>query len=175
MMRKKRIYTVAAVCLLVLLYIMIFLLSSDVAEDSSVKSSAVTEFLLKIWGFFQNSDGTGTPTTEAAVDLFPLELEKIVRKVAHFSEYFCVGLLSYSLVLLWWKGKVWSGRVLIGMQLLLSASLDEIHQYFVPGRYAAVKDVLIDCAGGITGMVILRMVFAIRKYKRYKKSPVLFK
>ena len=55
-MRKKRIYTVAAVCLLVFLYMMIFLLSSDVAEDSSVKSSAVTEFLLKIWGFFQNSD-----------------------------------------------------------------------------------------------------------------------
>ena len=76
MMRKKRIYTVAAVCLLVFLYMMIFLLSSDVAEDSSMKSSAVTELLLKIWSFFQNSDGT--PTTEIVVDLFPLELEKIV-------------------------------------------------------------------------------------------------
>lgn len=172
-MRKKRIYTIAAVCLLVLLYIVIFLLSSDVAEDSSVKSSAVTEFLLKILGLFRKSDGT--PTTETVVAVYPLELEKIVRKVAHFSEYFCVGLLSYSLVLLWWKGKVWSGRILIGMQLLLSASLDEIHQYFVPGRYAAVKDVLIDCAGGIAGMVILGMVFAIRKHKRYKKSPVPFK
>jgi len=95
-----------------------------------------------------------------------------VRKVAHFSEYFCVGLLAYSLILLWWKGKVWSGRALIVMQLLLSASLDEIHQYFVPGRYAAVKDVLIDCAGGITGMVMIGMVFAIRKHQRYKKSPV---
>ena len=108
MMRKKRIYTVAAVCLLVFLYMMIFLLSSDVAEDSSMKSSAVTELLLKIWSFFQNSDGT--PTTEIVVDLFPLALEKIVRKLAHFFEYLCVGLLSYSLVLMWWKGKVWSGR-----------------------------------------------------------------
>ena len=147
MMRKKRIYTVAAVCLLVFLYMMIFLLSSDVAEDSSMKSSAVTEFLLKIWSFFQ----------------------KIVRKLAHFFEYLCVGLLSYSLVLMWWKGKVWSGRLLIGVQLLLSASLDEIHQYFVPGRYAAVKDVFIDCAGGITGMVIIGMAFTLR---RHKKSPV---
>ena len=173
MMRKKRIYTIAAVCLLVFLYIMIFLLSSDVAEDSSMKSSAVTEFLLKIWNFFQKSDGT--PTTEIVVDLFPLALEKIVRKLAHFSEYLCVGLLSYSLVLLWWKGKVWNGRIVIGMQLLLSASLDEIHQYFVPGRYAAVKDVVIDCAGGITGMVIIGMVFAMRKYKRNKRSPVSLK
>ena len=159
MMRKKRIYTVAAVCLLVFLYMMIFLLSSDVAEDSSMKSSAVTELLLKIWSFFQKSDGT--PTTEIVVDLFPLALEKIVRKLAHFFEYLCVGLLSYSLVLMWWKGKVWSGR--------LSASLDEIHQYFVPGRYAAVKDVFIDCAGGITGMVIIGMAFTLR---RHKKSPV---
>lgn len=156
MMRKKRIYTVAAVCLLVLLYIMIFLLSSDAAEDSSVKSTAVTEFLRKIWSFFRESDGM--PTTGIVADLLPLELEKIVRKLAHFSEYLCVGLLSYSLVLLWWKGKVWNGRLLIGMQLLLSASLDEIHQYFVPGRYAAVKDVLIDFAGGITGMVIIGVV-----------------
>ena len=100
MMRKKRIYTVAAVCLLVFLYMMIFLLSSDVAEDSSMKSSAVTELLLKIWSFFQNSDGT--PTTEIVVDLFPLALEKIVRKLAHFFEYLCVGLLSYSLVLMRW-------------------------------------------------------------------------
>lgn len=170
MMRKKRIYTIAAICLLVLLYIMIFLLSSDVAEDSSVKSSAVTEFLLKIWSFFRKSGGA--PTTEAVADPYPLELERTVRKLAHFSEYLCVGLLSYSLILLWWKGKVWSGRTLIVMQLLLSASLDEIHQYFVPGRYAAVKDVLIDCAGGITGMAIIGMVFAIRKHKRYKRSPV---
>ena len=162
MMRKKRIYTVAAVCLLVFLYMMIFLLSSDVAEDSSMKSSAVTELLLKIWSFFQKSDGT--PTTEIVVDLFPLALEKIVRKLDHF-----FGLLSYSLVLMWWKGKVWSGRLLIGVQLLLSASLDEIHQYFVPGRYAAVKDVFIDCAGGITGMVIIGMAFTLR---RHKKSPV---
>lgn len=172
-MRKKKIYTVVAVCLLVLLYIVIFLLSSDVAEDSSVKSSAVTEWLLEIWNFFRKSDGT--PMTEIVADLFPLEPEKIVRKLAHFSEYFCVGLLSYSLVLLWWKGKHWSGRVLIGMQLLLSASLDEIHQYFVPGRHAAVKDVLIDCVGGITGMVIIGMVSAIRKHKRYNKSPVSLK
>ena len=144
MMRKRRIYTIAAVCLLVFLYMMIFLLSSDVAEDSSMKSSAVTELLLKIWNFFQKSDGT--PTTEIVVDLFPLALEKIVRKLAHFSEYLCVGLLSYSLVLLY-----------------------EIHQYFVPGRYAAVKDVFIDCAGGITGMVIIGMVFTLR---RHKKTPV---
>ncbi len=157
MMKKKRIYTVAAVCLLVFLYVMIFLLSSDVAEDSSVKSSTVTEFLLKIWSLWQKDDGI--PVTEAVTDLFPLELEKIVRKLAHFSEYFCVGLLSYSLVLLWWKGKTQTGRILIGMQLLLSASLDEIHQYFVPGRHAAVKDVLIDCAGGITGMAIIGIVF----------------
>ena len=156
-MKKKRIYTVAAVCLLVLLYVMIFLLSSDVAEDSSLKGSTVTEFLLKIWSLCRKGDAT--PMTEAVIDLFPFELEKIVRKMAHFTEYFCVGLLSYSLILLWWKGKVWKGRILIGMQLLVSASLDEFHQYFVPGRHAAVKDVFIDCAGGITGMVILGMVF----------------
>ena len=121
----------------------------------------MTELLLKIWSFFQKSDGT--PTIEIVVDLFPLALEKIVRKLAHFFEYLCVGLLSYQSGFNVVEGKVWSGRLLIGVQLLLSASLDEIHQYFVPGRYAAVKDVFIDCAGGITGMVIIGMAFTLKK------------
>lgn len=165
-MRKKKLYTAVAIVLLVFLYVVIFLLSADVAEDSSVKSSAATELLVKIWNFFRRGDGT--PTTEIVTDFFPLGLEKFVRKLAHFSEYLCVGLLSYSLALLWWRRGIRSGRLLIGMQLLVSASLDEIHQYFVPGRHAAVKDVLIDCAGGITGMVIIGAGYALRKHRHFQ-------
>ena len=69
-MRKKRIYTVAAVCLLVFLYMMIFLLSSDVAEDSSMKSSAVSEVHRGDEGRLPLVDESGF---DGVLELFPEE------------------------------------------------------------------------------------------------------
>ena len=162
---KKRIYSAVAVALLVILYIVIFYLSSDLAEESSMKSSAVTRLLVKSWYFLQNGDNV--QVSGDYMDLTMLSLEKLVRKLAHFTEYLCMGWLSYSLVLLWWKGKLRNGRLLILMQLLLSASLDEFHQFFVPGRNASVKDVLIDSLGGITGMILIE--FILRAKRRLSK------
>ena len=44
--------------------------------------------------------------------------------------------------------------LLIGVWLFLSAAMDEFHQFFVPGRYCSLKDVLLDTCGGITGMFV---------------------
>ena len=165
---KKKIYSAVAVVLLVFLYIVIFYLSADVAEESSMKSSAVTKLLLKIWYSFQKGDDV--LFTGDYLDLTAQSLEKIVRKLAHFTEYLCMGWLSYSLVLLWWKGKLQNGRLLILMQLLISASLDEFHQIFVPGRNASVKDVLIDFLGGVTGMILIEVI--LRLHKRFRKSHI---
>ena len=38
--------------------------------------------------------------------------------------------------------------------VFLSAACDEFHQYFVPGRYASVADVLLDTCGGAFGMLL---------------------
>lgn len=37
--------------------------------------------------------------------------------------------------------------------VFLSAAGDELHQYFVPGRYASFLDVLLDTWGGVCGML----------------------
>lgn len=163
----KRCYTIIAVVALILLYIGIFLLSSEVAETSSDKSSAVTRFLLKL--YYAVTSGNGAADGAVYVDAFPLELEKLVRKAAHFSEYFSVGFLSYSLVLLW-HGRWKRGRTIVFCQLVLSAALDEFHQYFVPGRYASVKDVLLDSVGGIFGMLVVFGFFVWHQKRRARKA-----
>jgi VanZ family protein len=38
------------------------------------------------------------------------------------------------------------------------ASLDELHQHFVPGRTAAVGDVLIDTSGGIAAQAVAALL-----------------
>ena len=79
--------------------------------------------------------------------------EHPLRKLAHFSEYACMGILLYVL----WSQWIRRGRrlyLLIGAWLFVSAALDEFHQFFVPGRYCSLKDVLLDTCGGITGMFV---------------------
>lgn len=78
----------------------------------------------------------------------------ILRKLAHFSEYGLLGVL--------WTSELWLGphedRRRGTMERLsfcmLTAFLDETIQLFVPGRSGEIRDVWIDTAGALTGIVI---------------------
>lgn len=151
------IYTVAAVILLMALYSLIFFFSAEDGESSSGVSNKVTEFICHIYYKMIGSGGGGGAVQETA-----LPLEAIIRKLAHFLEYMCVGLLSYSLVVVWHRpGKL--GGLAVILQIVLSAGLDEFHQSFIPGRYASLKDVVIDTAGGIAGILLIAAGIKIKK------------
>ena len=139
--------TAVLIVLLFLIYVMIFNFSAEDATASSGVSQKVTKWLLHLYYKLQGNTGGLTVVIPAGeVD----EAEAVIRKLAHFTEYMLVGLLS-----LW----IW-----LVVQLVISASLDEFHQYFVPGRYASIRDVLIDTAGGLTGMLLVFLVsLCIRK------------
>ena len=77
----------------------------------------------------------------------------LVRKSAHITAYFIFGILVYNAVRLY----RWPVRrtLLISMGVvLLYAISDEFHQYFVPGRSAEVRDVLIDTTAGVVGVLL---------------------
>ena len=42
---------------------------------------------------------------------------------------------------------------------ILYAISDEFHQYFVPERAAELKDVLVDSAGALSGIIIIFLIF----------------
>lgn len=164
-MRVKYGYTVIALVLLIGLYIMIFRFSADDAERSSQISRAVTQLLKDIYDklFSHHTDMIQEEVWETT-----FSVEAVVRKLAHFTEYLCVGFLSYSIARLWIPAR-WQAGIAVGVQLVISASLDEFHQYFVPGRYASAKDVLLDCAGGFWGMIVISLIERIyRSIKGYR-------
>jgi VanZ family protein len=77
----------------------------------------------------------------------------VVRKCAHFIEYFILGILLF-------MGFKDINRLkqTFGISLLLGviyAATDEIHQYFIPGRAMSIKDVFIDSLGVLTGLCLL--------------------
>lgn len=157
---KKGITWIASI-LLFMVYGMIFHLSSDNAQTSSALSQRVTKFILHIYYSMNRSNSNVVVVPYVQVD----ETEAVIRKIAHFTEYSAVGFLSFLVILLWiddWK----KGCKILILQLLLSASLDEFHQYFVPGRYSSIKDVLIDTAGGICGAILIYLVMHRIAFRR---------
>ena len=152
--------TAVLIVLLFLIYVMIFNFSAEDANASSGVSQKVTRWLLQIYYKLQgNTGGLSVVIPAGEVD----EAEAVIRKLAHFTEYMLVGLLSLWIWLLWKAKRLRSGAFVL-VQLVISASLDEFHQYFVPGRYASIRDVLIDTAGGLTGMLLVLLIsLCIRK------------
>ena len=57
---------------------------------------------------------------------------------------------------------------------VLYASSDEIHQLFVAGRGASVRDVLIDTSGAFVGIIlVLTALIIISSVKKRKSEKVL--
>jgi VanZ family protein len=103
----------------------------------------------------------------ASADTFAL-LHHIIRKCAHFTEYFIFSLLVLRGFRAAEKGTRLRWALLTVLIVAGYASLDEFHQSFVPGRTPAVSDVLIDTIGGATAQFAawLRMLLGKSRGKR---------
>ena len=86
-----------------------------------------------------------------------VQINGLLRKLAHFSEYAILFSLVYWLFR---KGFTLSKAIALPLVLLcvvLFAMSDEVHQAFVPGRSPQVRDVLIDSLGATTiALVVLK-------------------
>lgn len=92
-------------------------------------------------------------------------LHLVIRKLAHFTEFACLGLL-----LTWQFGMMGEqGGHLICMPLfcgMAAACVDETIQVFVPGRGPSLMDVWIDTAGAAAGIMAAYIGYNyIRKHK----------
>lgn len=157
---QKLIVTGIAAAMLGILYSMIFSFS---AQDS-VQSGSLSRMISEKCVNFVNAL-SGASWSEAQMAGMAEYFEHPLRKMAHFSEYACMGILVYTL----WSQWMRQGRrlyLLTVVWVFLSAVSDEFHQYFVPGRYASFADVLLDTCGGVFGMLLC--VWACALYQRYR-------
>ena len=97
------------------------------------------------------------------------QFDFIVRKMAHFTIYFILGIFS-TLLFGEFTSKpksIFKRSVLL---CLLYAVSDEIHQYFVPGRACRIMDVTIDTTGGALASAIIVFVILKKVVGKNKKS-----
>lgn len=136
--------------ILILWCILIFSFSSETGELSSNRSQKITNNVLKTYETFFNKK------MESKVKE---KLEVIIRKTAHFSLYFILGILSYSCLT---EYDINNKKQIIYSILfcLLYAISDEFHQLFSPNRTARIFDVFIDTLGSTASIFI---IYFIRK------------
>lgn len=94
-----------------------------------------------------------------------VNLNKILRKIAHAVEYLILAVLLANMFFAFGlKGK--SAIVYILFGVLFYAVLDEFHQLYVPSRDSQVVDILIDFGGGVLGNIMYYLGY----YKLFKKK-----
>ena len=133
------------IILLITWLLLIFIFSAQ-NEEETIKTSGVFDVVINI----VVKDEALKPTAKY-----------IVRKFAHFTEYFILSLLILNVIK---DYKVIDYRWLIFTMIMciLYAISDESHQLFVDGRVGRAADVLIDSSGSLFALICYKIV---KKFK----------
>ena len=139
----------------IIMAMLIFGFSKQDGEESTGLSYKAADIILTVCdkaGIVDYNDNNRDSMIESVQ--FP------IRKAAHMTEYAVLSvLIMLALIVDGLKGI--RLPVISAIIATVFAATDEFHQRFVPGRYGCLRDVLIDAAGSIIGLMIA--------YVRYKK------
>lgn len=136
----------------ILVMAMIFHFSSQGGADSGALSYKVSKAVVKVADEVLDKD-----LSEAQIEAYAEKYHYLVRKLAHFTEYFILAVsVAFPLYVYGMRG-IWlvffAGAFCVGF-----ACLDEYHQSFVAGRTPSKKDVFIDSCGAFLGIIITRII-----------------
>ena len=157
---KINIIRIVLFILILTTFITIFRFSSQDGQTSSSLSKEVTENVTKRINKIQNLEETEKKNVLNRI-------EKIIRKIAHFSLYAIVGIMLMSLACTYEFTEFKRGGLsfLIG---LMYACLDELHQFFISERSAQITDVMIDSMGVLFGILLVMLIYKIYTSRKEK-------
>lgn len=165
-LKSKKYVLFIVLILAILCMFSIFLFSSQDSSSTNILSKNITRKIAEtIFADYKSMDIDFQNKITNELNLF-------IRKTAHFSLYFFMSMLIYTVFALWKKRFLISGIISV-LFCSVYAMLDEFHQSFVPGRTPLVKDVIIDTSGAILGtilgfMIISSVKFIIGNIKRHE-------
>ena len=167
---KEKTYRILSTILLLFIIVsmmMIFYFSSEDSNKSSATSNKITHFVISV--VYKDFDELSLNEQAQIIS----KVDHIVRKAAHFTEFMFLSFVItiYAYMVIAHKKKNTLLSFLFSLPLcILYAFLDEYHQKYVSGRAMAIKDVLIDSAGAITGAIIGFLLFSLIRYCIIKKK-----
>lgn len=162
---KKNIERIILLILLLGTMTIIFGFSSQDGKESGNISKKITEQIVKRIPQIQEKE-------QEEKEIIINRIEKVIRKIAHFSIYTVVGILVMALISTYQIKE--KNRIIISTIIgIIYACSDEIHQSFVPGRSPMITDVMIDTMGVILGILLITTIkLIIQKYQEKLKKMV---
>ena len=148
-----------------LIMYMIFSLSSQTADTSSQLSLGISTEIVITVDHILSAD-----LDQPEIETWAQRIHNYVRKTAHFTEYFLLGLaLAFPLYIYRLKGKLLF--FVSSLSCMFFACSDEFHQAFISGRSQELRDVCIDTLGSITGILLFLFISRIisRWYKKHQR------
>lgn len=136
----------------------VFVFSNQSAMDSSSSSEKTTKFIMQFYPSVKTME-------EKQKQEIEIRMNSVVRKMAHYSIYTLGGVLIACLINTYDfsdKKKIVYGQI----AGTLYAMTDEIHQYFVEGRSAEIRDVFLDSLGIATGIILVMIIYKMIKKKK---------
>ena len=154
---------IAAFAALILWLSVIFSFSGESAEVSSGTSASVI-------------DKVATVTVEEYKNYTPPQKiefieswQHVIRKSAHFTEFFILGALSFTALLTLPLTRK-SRFVIAPVFCLLCAFFDELSQTFSEGRSMQITDMLIDFSGAVLGIIMIWLLTLLVQNVRNKRA-----
>ena len=159
----KRIKKVILYTITIIWMIVIFMFSNQNAVSSQKTSDIVTEQIINTAEVITKQEITPNKKKNIINDT-----RFFIRKTAHFTLYFILGILVYLLI----NEYNISKKIIVSIIICLLYSIsDEIHQIFSYERTARLLDILIDTLGSITGIILTQ--FIIGKFAKYNNNAII--
>lgn len=135
-------------------YLVIYAFSARTSTYSTKESNIIVKKVVKAVESVKKSGADRKLFTD---------VEFVVRKLAHFTNFFIFGFLCIMLASAVGNRKLSYAAVVSALLCgLAGAALDEWHQLYVPGRSAEIRDVCVDFAGISTGCLCYTALLAAR-------------
>ena len=149
--------------LLIIWMIVIFMFSNQNATKSESTSDKVASTVIDTVEVVTKEE-----ITEDKKETLIEDNRFVVRKTAHFTLYFILGLLAYLTLSSYSIKKIVIFSILF---CFLYACSDEIHQMFLDGRTGKILDVFIDTIGSVVGIYLCLLVGKLKL--KYNSNKVL--
>lgn len=150
MRKKKWLHWVTLIPVLAVA-VMIFLFSTQSGTESSGTSGRIVKIVLEV------SMPQFSALSVAEQSAWIEQLQFVIRKLAHFSEYAMLGFFLMLHIRVAWKvSKEWLWTLGLGV---FYAATDEMHQLLVGSRSGQISDVVLDGLGVLFGIILLAGVW----------------
>jgi len=149
--------------LTVMVMAMIYLFSMEDAERSDRRSGAFADHVVKV--VRPDYDDLDQKAQKEIYD----QVQHVVRKCAHFTEYMMLGFMMRLCLESWFGHRMRKYRFLALIGLCAGAGYactDEYHQLAIDGRSGQWTDVLVDTSGVLIGVTLGTMLIRVLDRKK---------